>query len=225
VAQIVERTRNNVQRKWFGSTSDTWNPKCDVFLHATAQDYSNVTRQYNSPGHSFLKLENGRLVIRRIDLHCDDPNMLGAILPHETTHVVLAGEFSERLLPRWADEGIAVLTEPDERIERHLSNLHKCHQAGQFFRLQDLMQLEDYPKDTHYISAFYAQSVALVEFLAKQRGPQAFTQFLHDGMRYGYEKALERDYGYHSFAELEQRWGQYVFRERGNTAEIAERAR
>jgi hypothetical protein len=225
VAQIAERTRASLLRKWFGSGGDTWNPKCDLFLHATAQDYSRVTGQYNSPGHSFLKMENGRLVIRRIDLHCDDSNMLSAILPHETTHVVLAGEFSERLLPRWADEGMAVLTEPNDRIERHLSNLHKCHQAGQFFRLQELMQLEEYPKDTRYISAFYAQSVALVEFLANQRGPQAFTQFMHDGIRYGYEKALEQNYGYRSFAELEQRWSQYVFRERGNMAGIAERSR
>src|SRR5262249_11376939 len=98
-----------------------------------------------------------------------------------------------------------------------------CHQAGQFFRLQELMQLEDYPEDSRYISAFYAQSVALVEFLTNQRGPQAFTQFLHDGMRYGYEKALERNYGYRNFAELEQRWAQSVFHEHGSVAGIAER--
>jgi len=157
-----------------------------------------------------MKLENGRLVVRRIDLHCDDANLLRAILPHEVTHIVLAGEFGERLLPRWADEGMAVMTEPRERIDRHLNNLSRCRQSGQSYRLQELVQMEDYPKDIHDITAFYAESVALVEFLTNQKGPQAFTQFLHDGMRYGYEKALERNYGYKSFADLEQRWTQKV---------------
>lgn len=223
IAQVAEDTRASLQRKWFGNTMEGWSPKCDVFLHATAQDYSQATGQHNSPGHSYLKLENGRMVVRRIDLHCDDANLLSAVLPHETTHVVLAGEFGERLLPRWADEGMAVLTEPHDRIERHQNNLLKCRQAGQFIHLQELMQLEEYPKDPHFISAFYAESVALVAFLTNQRGAQAFTQFLHDGMRYGYEKALERNYGYRSFAELEQRWSQYAYQERGGVAGIAQR--
>src|SRR5262249_45364300 len=82
-AQVAEQTRASLQRKWLGGTGEAWSPKCDLFLHATAQDYSRATRQYNSPGHSFLKMENGRLVVRRIDLHCDEVNLLSAILPHE----------------------------------------------------------------------------------------------------------------------------------------------
>jgi len=223
VAQVAERTRANLQQKWFGGAGDAWNPKCDLFLYTTAEDYSRDTGQSHSPGHSYLKVESGRLVIRRIYLHSDDANMLTAILPHETTHVVLAGEFGEQLLPRWADEGMAVLTEPRERIERHLENLATCRQAGQVFRLQQLVQFQDqYPSDPRYIRVFYAQSVSLVEYLTNQRGPLTFTQFLHDGLRYGYEKALERNYGYRSFAELEQRWSQHAF-DRGSVAGIAQR--
>lgn len=226
VAQVAERTRASLQQKWFGRISETWNPKCDLFLYATARDYNRATGQTNSPGHSYLKMENGRAVVRRIHLHCDEGNLLAAILPHETTHVVLAGEFGEQLLPRWADEGMAVLTEPRERIERHLDNLLTCRQAGQFFRVHELMQFqEQYPTDPRSIRVFYAQCVALVEFLTNQRGPQTFVQFLHDGLRYGYEKALERNYGYRSFAELEQHWSQVAFHDRGGLAGIAERSR
>jgi tetratricopeptide (TPR) repeat protein len=212
-AQVAERTRAAMQQKWFGAAGEPWNPKCELYLHATGQDYSLATGQQNSPGHSSLKMENGRLVVRRIDLHCDDTNMLAAVLPHETTHVVLAGEFGEQLVPRWADEGMAVLTEPRPKVERHLNNLIKCRQDGTLFRLQDLIQLEDYPRNPRYISAFYAQSVSLVEYLTRQRGPQTFVLFLQEGMRYGYEKALQRHYGYRNFTELEQRWGQEAFRD------------
>jgi tetratricopeptide (TPR) repeat protein len=213
-ADVAERTRANMQQKWFGALNEPWTPKCDLFLHNTGQDYNRATGQYNSPGHSTIKIENGRLVIRRIDLHCDDPNLMTAVLPHEATHVVLAGEFGEQMVPRWADEGIAVLTEPREKIERHLVNLNRCRQDNLVIPLRDLMQLDDYPKNPRYIGAFYAESVALVEFLSSQRGPQTFTIFLNEGLRYGYEKALKREYGFNSFAELEQQWLQYTQRDR-----------
>src|SRR5207237_1442204 len=83
VANVAEKTRAQMLLKWFGGASDNWSLKCEIFLHATTQDYANATGQHNSPGHSTIRMENGRVVVRRIDLHCDDPNMLPAILPHE----------------------------------------------------------------------------------------------------------------------------------------------
>jgi len=138
---------------------------------------------------------------------------LFAVVPHETTHVVLAGAFGERLVPRWVDEGMAVLSEPRQKVQRHLDNLVRCRQNDELFHVKDLMLLDDYPRNPRFIGAFYAQSVSLVEFLADQKGAQEFTLFLHDSMRYGEEKALERHYGYRSFAELEQQWFQTAFRD------------
>jgi hypothetical protein len=222
--RVAERTRVSMEQKWFGGGSDPWTPKCDIYLHPTADAYARATGQYNSPGHSSLRLENCRLVVRRIDLHCDEASMLTAVLPHETTHVVLAGQFGGQLLPRWADEGMAVLTEPPEKIERHLANLTRCRQEGQtLFPLQDLMQLDNYPQNPHYISAFYAQSVSLVDYLTNLRGPQTFTMFMHEGMRYGYEKALQRTYNIRNFSELQQRWSAQAFRDRTGATGLANR--
>src|SRR5262249_49787436 len=75
-ARVAELTRATMQLKWFGGGAEAWNPKCDIYLHPSADAYGRATGQYNSPGHSSLRMENGRLVTRRIDLHCDDPNML-----------------------------------------------------------------------------------------------------------------------------------------------------
>jgi hypothetical protein len=252
VAQVAERTRARVQQKWFGHVEEPWSLKCDLYLHATAQDYGRATGKYNLPGHSTLRIENGRLIIRRIDVHCEDPdNLLSAVLPHETTHAILAGTFGDQLLPRWADEGMAVLTEPRPKVERHLDNLARCRQDGHLIPLEDLMGLDDYPRKPHYIGAFYAESVSLVEFLSNQKGSQEFTSFLQDGlrygqakavelstqrgsqnvasflpegMRYGFQKALEQHYGYQSYAQLEKAWGKSAFGER-TAARFDERAR
>jgi tetratricopeptide (TPR) repeat protein len=222
--QIAERTRANMQQKWFGSV-DNWALKCDVYLHATGDEYARATGQQGSPGHSSLKMEQGRLAVRRMDLHCDVPHMLPAVLPHETTHVVLAGEFGGQLLPRWADEGMAVLTEPREKVDAHLANLSKSRQQGTLFPVQSVMRMENYPQDPRQIGAFYAQSVSLVEYLSGLRGPQEFSLFLQDMMRYGEEKALDRHYQIHGFADLERRWLQVAFQDRGMANAVAERGR
>jgi hypothetical protein len=209
-AQVAERTRTEMTKKWFGERGGDWNPKCEIYLHATGQDYSRVTRTpMNSPGHSTISNDNSRIVGRRIDLHVDNPDMLYAVLPHEATHVVLAGRFGGQDVPRWADEGVAVLTEPREKIERHLRNLPQYAQNNQLFSVQQLMQLRDYP-DPRYIGSFYAQSVSLCEFLAKEKGPLTFTQFLRDSLRGDYESALRHHYGFRDFGEAEQRWRQYA---------------
>jgi hypothetical protein len=36
-------------------------------------------------------------------------------LPHELTHVVLAEKFTRKQIPRWANEGMAILSEPAAR--------------------------------------------------------------------------------------------------------------
>jgi len=209
VAQTVERTRTAMYQKWFGRAEAAWNPKCDLYLHATAQDYSRLTgQQSGSPGHASIESEKGtgRIVARRLDMHCDHPNMLDAILPHETTHVVIAELFGGSKV-RWADEGMAVLTEPADKVDMHRRNLARGYQDGQLLSVRELMQLSDYPS-ARQIGAFYAQSVSLVDYLSRQRGPVVFGQFIRDSLREGYEPALRRHYGYSDFADLQARWGQ-----------------
>jgi tetratricopeptide (TPR) repeat protein len=210
VARVAEQTRVAMSRKWLGSAGENWQPKCDVVLHATGNDYTRITGvPASSPGHSKIETDpaTGRVVSRRMDLRCDNPTMVTAVLPHETTHVVLAGHFDGKPVPRWVDEGVAVLTEPAERIGQHRQNLARAQQGGDLFPVPELMSLDNYPHPRRII-AFYAQSVSLVEYLTQQKGPQVFCQFVRDGLRDGYADALRRHYGIRDLAELERQWGQ-----------------
>jgi hypothetical protein len=209
--QIAEQTRRAMQRKWFGAVGPNWQPRCDIFLYLSGDEYSRATgAPTEAPGHSTFNTDGGRVLSRRIDLNCENPNLLRAVLPHETTHVVLAGNFGDHHVPRWADEGMAVLTEPPDKIEPHLRNLSQHRENRELFSLHQLVHMSDYP-EPRYIGAFYAESVALVDFLVRERGPQVFTQFVRDGLNGGYEASLQKHYGYRDFNELERRWAQQVF--------------
>jgi hypothetical protein len=211
-ARLAEATRAAMGRKWLGSVPTTWSPRCDIYLHPTIKGYTLAGGRDGSPGHSSISLPEGRVTLRRVDLRLDDPNMLTATLPHETTHVVLAGQFGKYHLPRWADEGMAVLSESRERVGQHVRNLPAFRREGKLFRLETLLKLEDYP-DAERITPFYAQSVSLVEFLVAKKGAVTLTRFIRDGLEGGYEKALTTHYGFATFAELEQEWLQHAFGE------------
>jgi tetratricopeptide (TPR) repeat protein len=225
VARAAEEARATASRKWFGDVPVAWSPRCEVWLHASAEDYSRETRAPRwSPGHSTMKLDGERVTIRRIDLRCDDPHLLDAVLPHETTHIVLCGRFGRHNVPRWADEGMAVLTEPRHRAELHLRNLAAHRQERTLFPVGQLVQMTNYP-DARSIGPFYAQSVSLVEFLCAQPGgPRTFALFVRDGLDHGYEQALRQHYGIEGFADLQQRWEKHAF---GNaaTAQLSQPAR
>jgi hypothetical protein len=211
VALAAEQTRLSMSRKWFGSAGNVWSPRCDVYLHDDGRAYARATGvPANSPGHSRIETDGERVVSRRIDVHCDNPNMLKAVLPHETTHVVLAGQFGKHPVPRWADEGMAVLTEPADKVSLHLKNLRRCRQSGQLFAVRELMQLGDYPQPRR-VGAFYAQSVSLVDYLTKRRGSVVFAQFLRDALRDGYEPALRKYYRFRDFDELQESWSRDAF--------------
>lgn len=206
VARVAEATRVTMTRKWFAEEPRDWSPRCDVYVHPTGAAYAKATgAPAASPGHSTISLDAGRVTARRIDLRGDDPNLCVGVLPHETTHVVLAGRFGAHHVPRWADEGMAVLSEPRQRVELHLRNLPTHEREGALFRVGELMQMADYPEPRR-VGPFYAQSVSLVEFLCRRKDPATFARFLREALEGRYEAALSRHYGYRSFAELERDW-------------------
>lgn len=213
VIRLAELTRVAMQQKWFGKVEPVWEPRCDIFLYPTADAYSKATRaETNRAGHSKIeRMRNtARITLRQIYLHVDRLDLLAGVLPHETTHQVLAGHFGSRDLPRWADEGMAVLTEPPAQVEVYLRNLQSYRQTNQLFRMRELLTVDDWPPPNR-IAPFYAQSVSVVGYLCEKGGPQEFTRFVADGLNGDFETALRKHYGLRGFDDLEVRWQTHAF--------------
>jgi hypothetical protein len=210
VAQVAERTRRDMGRKWFGDDPE-WRARCDLYLHPTARDYSRATgKPATWTAHSTINLDAGRVVLRRIDLRGDDGELLTASLPHETTHAVLAGHFGTHHVPRWADEGMALLSEPAGKLDVYRRKLAEARQDGLLMGVRDLMTQDEYPEPRRAF-AFYMQSVSMTDYLVKQPGgPQAFARFVNEALRSNYEAALQKTYGL-DMATLEQRWKAATF--------------
>lgn len=220
VAQVVESAREAQVKRWLGSSArGAWSSRCDVYLYPTAKTFSRMTGQNeDSPGFSTMGMNGGRIVTRRINVRADHPNLVAAILPHEVTHIVLADLFPNQQIPRWADEGMAVLSEPSSEQQLRAADLDKPLSSGQLFKLNDLMVM-DYP-DGKYWSLYYAQSVSLTRFLVEQGGPARFIQFVQGTQKNGLEAELKRIYQIDGFDDLQERWLAYA---RTQSAELTAR--
>jgi tetratricopeptide (TPR) repeat protein len=206
ILQLAESSRMTQYERLYGPGATTWLPRCDIFLHATGLEYAKATgKQPQAPGHSTLEVNQGKVVRRRIDLVADHPSLFAGTLPHEITHVILADLFPDPLLPRWADEALAVLAEPRGNVDRYLRLMPKLKQEGRLFAVGQLIAMQDFP-DPARITAFYVESVSLVDLLVSERGEKKFLIFLRDSQRYGPEQALDRNYQIKGFADLQKHW-------------------
>jgi hypothetical protein len=205
VARAAEAKRTGIFTRWSGPPGGAWRPKCDITLHATADAFARATRQpAAATGHAEVKLDGGRAVARRIDLRADDPTAADNALPRELTTVVLADLFPTAAPPRWAEAGMAVLAASPAEVDRYRRTLSRCYRGGELFPVESLLTLK--APTTDRATAFYVESVSLVNFLVRWKGEKAFTAFLRDAQRYGVPSALNRQYGVNDAKQLEDLW-------------------
>jgi hypothetical protein len=211
VAVIAENARKQAHDLWFAAEPmPQWTPKCDLVLYPTAQEFAQQTNQMpQSPAFTQCDVHNGWVASRRIELRIDEPNMKTGILPHEIAHAVFAGQFAGRSPPKWADEGMAVLTEPEEIQNRHLTGLVQARSGGRGFTCDQLLPMQQYPQQ---VQEFYAHSVGVCRMLTERNGGrERLVQFVRTAVESNdYEGTLFRVYGIRGLKDLETRFQQYV---------------
>lgn len=212
LARHAEGLRNTLCAKWLGDDSPAaWNPLCQIVLHSSRRSYVEAVGRGSerTVGSSSVKTSKGRIVARRIDLLKADADFLNAALPHELTHVVLSDKFATNPLPRWADEGIAILADPQAKQGRHQNDLQHAYSTGTAFHAGELLAMEDYPRPDRF-GAFYGQSASLTEFLVARKTPSHFVAFMERARREGYDSALRRCYEIDGIGELDRQWRQHL---------------
>lgn len=170
LAAVCEKSRHAIRQRWLGNNGQSaWTIKCDVYLYPTRQEFERKTRYpADSWGFADLEIGQGQVWMRRLDMRSDVESRLIAVAIHELTHVVLADRFAHRQIPRWADEGIALNSEPPQRQQDMRRWLAGEVRQGRGFKLTQLLAMQQYPTDKHLGDLFYAQSGSLIEFLLQQ---------------------------------------------------------
>lgn len=209
VARYCEQWRSKLQKYWTATEQESWTIKCEVVVHANSTSYLSVVGQGGRQtfGSSLVKFAPNKEVAKRlIDFRGDHAHGLAAV-PHEMTHVVLADLLNGRQPPRWADEGMAILADSQEKQLLHERDLTQGIAGRSAFRVTELLTMEAYPQPSR-MAAFYGQSASVTACLAKRDDPARFVEFLRRSLDQGYDQALRDVYHLQNTAELERLWHQ-----------------
>ncbi len=192
-----EQLKPQLEAAWFGKASGTrtWDPPCDILVHATLRDYQRTLGSDvgDSIGCTTMQYDQGRVITRRVDVRVDAEGWREDTLPHEMTHVVIADRFGNRPLPPWLDEGIGVLSESTTMRGKRVQAYETALQRGTVYHARDLVTLRGFPQ-ADYRDAFYVQSAALVQLLREREGPEAFARFARRSLDAGLDRALRETY-------------------------------
>lgn len=229
LAPLCEQTRRSLQERWLADTAKgDWTPKCDLFLYPSGAEFQRLTRfPMETWGFADLEIGDGKVWLRRLHVRADDAQRLDKLLVHELTHIVLADHFAKHQIPRWADEGIAVLSEPVSRRNEMRHWLKQEASQGRAFTLKELTSQRHVPRDKRLGDLFYAQSSALVEFLLTERKlPESeLLRFVSESESRGLNAAMSRWFSEVTVTELESEWRQWMTTSRANVQLAADEPR
>lgn len=212
-ADIIREHAEAIRREAFsqllGETRPkAWLVRCEIHVHTSADAFEKAVggSPAEARGATSLDFAGDRVVARRIDVMGDGPEIVPDAIDHELVHVVLADHFVHAAPPRWADEGLALLFDTQEKQQGHEANFQDARRRGLVWSAADLLALEDYPADGPRQKIFYGQSAALVRWLIARRDAATFIRFLDDAAQVGMEAALDRHYAITSLASVSSAW-------------------
>jgi RNA polymerase sigma factor (sigma-70 family) len=207
VGEAAERQRRELAVRWLGKELPAWGEPCPLKVTLGLGKGS---------GSTSFAFDQGKILSRSMHMEGVLERVLANHLPHEITHAVFADHFRAPV-PRWADEGGAVLAEDEEEQRRHDKLTHAILDApGRAMPLRRLFAVRDYPRD---VLVLYAEGYSVTRFLVERKDHRTFLAFVKQGMRDGWDKAVQAHYDWKSVEDLERDWLEHLRRHRRPEAE------
>jgi hypothetical protein len=193
VAESAEKCRQKLAKLWLGKEPAPWDVPCPIQVSLTMSRVGGFTN---------VAFSHGKVHSQTVNIEGPLDRILKGPLPHELAHVLLANKFGFRP-PRWADEGVAILSEDKAQGERQVRAFRKIYAEDRCFALRRLLEMQDYPAD---VPCLYAQGHSVARYLVTAKGRKVFLDFLKDGHDRGWDTAAEAQYGFKDVEQLETAW-------------------
>jgi hypothetical protein len=194
IADWAENYRRQKALDWLGEEMPAWSTPCPLRVTFYAQGGNGGATSFNFIGGEPQQT---------MHVEGTPDRVVASVLPHEITHTVFAHYF-RRPVPRWADEGGAVLSEDEQERQQHEAYCYECLSTrGRFMPLRTLFAQKQYGKDP---LPLYAEGYSVSAYLVGLKDRKTFLQFVDSGMQNGWSHALQRYYGFQSPDDLQQQW-------------------
>jgi RNA polymerase sigma factor (sigma-70 family) len=220
VAEMAELQRKQIAERWLGKELPNWGRPCTIQVTITPEpDFAKGASKTSEFG---LSLHNTKGVTSMtfqgdnvgLSMTLEGPldRLLADTLPREVTHAVLATHFGKPV-PRWADEGIAIMNESPEDQNRYMHKAWDLLAGDRTMKLKNLLPMREYPNDRESMLLlkgnpwlFYVQGYSLTRFLVERKERATLLGFVKDGMVGDWNKAAMKHYGFRDLDEMEETW-------------------
>ena len=210
VAARAAELRQRISAQLLGiDQPEAWTPRCEIHVHLTEESFADAVggAPATARGATSIEFFSDDVGLRRIDVMGDRPGeSIPDALAHELVHVVLADRFCDGPPPRWADEGLAMLFDPEEKQTGHDEDFRDAAIRGLAWSGRDMFEIDLDPADIGRERVFYGESLALVRWFLAQGSAATFLSFLDDCDAEGIAESLNRHYQIGSLAEFDNRW-------------------
>jgi hypothetical protein len=193
VAKHAEAERKAQAKTWLGHEMAPWRVPCVVHVKVTVG---------GSKGWTATRYEGGKVFTHDMEINAD-VERIPSVLAHEVTHTVFAHALGQPV-PRWADEGAAVLSE--DRVARARQDAifsRVLAQRSRWIPLRRLFKMKAYPED---MDGFYAEGYSLTRYLLERKDRPTFLAFVKSGAADGWDAALRKHYHILRVEDLEKAW-------------------
>jgi hypothetical protein len=202
VAQYAEQYRKEKALQWLGMEMRPWGQPCPLRVTVTMN---------GSGGATSFAFDQGAILSMDMHIEGSTDRLLASVLPHEITHTVFA-YYYRTPMPRWADEGGAVLSEDELERSRHDQLVRQIlNTPGRAFPLRRLFALRDYPRD---VMVLYAEGYSVTNFLVGLSDRPTFLRFIAQGMTGDWDGAVRAYYHFNNIEELEREWVRHLSNQR-----------
>ncbi|NQV24168.1 MAG: hypothetical protein HQ518_07345 [Rhodopirellula sp.] len=198
VGSQAEQSRTAIAKIWQDADLKPWGRPCTIDVR---------TGQGRPAGATTIRYLPQSASALRIEVSGPLDEVIESVLPHEVTHAVLASIFG-RPLPRWIDEGLAILSEGQNAQQRQRLLLRDMLKRKPP-RLRTLIASAEYPESPDHSRALYLVGFSLTEFLIGQHGRASVVKCLSSAVaadEEGWETAVRNHFKYDSLETLEQAW-------------------
>src|SRR5262249_9778527 len=185
--------RTALAKLWLGKELADWSTPCPVEV---------TVSPIAAGGATTFAFERGSSEPAQVAITGSIERILNNQLPHEVAHAVLAAHFRGPV-PRWADEGVAILSECGAEHKRHDQILAQLLRSGRALRLSHLLPLKEYPSDR---ITLYTQGYSVTRFLVEKKDRTTFLTFVSTGMKDGWDSAAKNCYDFDTVNDREKSW-------------------
>lgn len=159
---------------------------------------------YGRPSITGIARSEEGLIVIKSPRDLVEPMAYQDTLRHEVIHVLLARNVNIAELPRWLNEGIAMVLAKEHRWSSSL-RVGQLYMRGQILGYRDLRWAMESPRSEGQFSDAYAQSLAMTRYLMERMGDEDFWRMLHALDTQTFVEAMRTHTGL-TPAELSQEW-------------------